>query len=261
VNLNGTLSANAAVSVAPPPQESTGEINNVIDSLVAQTLTAAAQPLGVSGDVAFAALLANQAPDTPDARMLAPRASTKRKVEFTCGRAAARLALAGIGVHEPGVILRGSRGEPLWPAAVTGSITHCHPWSIAVAAKSSSVMIGIDLESIHRMQGPDISHMICRPTELAWIHEGAERAWRLTMIFSAKEAVYKLLNPVCGRYVDFQEVELSWFPPGYFQAQLLTDCGSRFPAGRLIKVQCQKSDNLVFSCAIHALGATAKNYS
>src|SRR5947199_216586 len=58
----------------------------------------------------------------------------------------------------------------------------------------------------------DISSVVCRKPELEWIFADGDCQARLMMIFSAKEAVYKALHPVCRKYIDFQDVELSWVP-------------------------------------------------
>src|SRR6266704_3331949 len=45
-----------------------------------------------------------------------------------------------IGFSNAFPILRGQKGEPLWPEGIAGSITHCYPWNVAVAAKCSNPM-------------------------------------------------------------------------------------------------------------------------
>src|SRR5688572_23979746 len=48
----------------------------------------------------------------------------KRQRQFAGARTCARRALASLGVPTQAV-LSGSRGEPLWPPHVVGSLTHC----------------------------------------------------------------------------------------------------------------------------------------
>jgi 4'-phosphopantetheinyl transferase EntD len=218
---------------------------------------AAEQRLSVNEHVALAIMSAFGQPDYvlhPDeAKLLPARACSRKRIEFGLGRAAAHLAFEQLGFQDSARVLRGENGEPLWPDGIIGSITHCYPWNVAVAARSSyCVAIGVDLESLHRMEGPDISHLICRQAELDWVRDGRDFRQRLAMIFSAKEALYKALYPICRRYIDFMEVELAWSPEqSCFLAQLLTAGANEFPADRPVRVHCRGHENFFVSVVIH----------
>jgi 4'-phosphopantetheinyl transferase EntD len=195
--------------------------------------------------------LANYATHPEEARILAPPACERRRVEFALGRAAAHVALSQIDSDNIKPVLRGPGGEPLWGDGIAGSITHCFPWSAAVVVKRSNhFAIGVDLETMEGMQGTDISHLVCRDAELDWVRCGDFRE-RLIMIFSAKEAVYKAFFPFCRRYIDFKEVELTWVPEQKrFQAEFLS---FDLPRGRACLVHCHSHAELVFSCVIQQL--------
>lgn len=184
--------------------------------------------------------------------MLSPRACRRKQIEFASGRAAANFALNQIGCANSFPILRGPKGEPVWPDRIVGSITHCYPWNVAVAAKCSNPLaIGVDLETTERAQGTDISELICNSMELEWVRAGNLRE-RLTMIFSAKEAVYKAFYPLCRRYIDFKDVELTWAPAqSCFQGKFLASFGSELPRGHVCAVHCHSYAEFVFSCVIH----------
>lgn len=185
-------------------------------------------------------------------QLLGPRACEKRRMEFTSGRGAARFALKQVGFENPPPVLHGEKREPLWPAGVAGSITHCYPWSVALVARSSNhLAVGIDLESVARIQDTDISDLVCRDTELHWVRAGYDSRERLAMIFAAKEAVYKAFYPVCRRYIDFKEVELSWVPGQYrFHCESGTEFGASAAPGHPCAIICQRCGDLVFSCLI-----------
>jgi 4'-phosphopantetheinyl transferase EntD len=202
--------------------------------------------------------LANYATHPEEARILAPPACERRRVEFALGRAAAHVALSQIGSDNVKPVLRGPGGEPLWGDGIAGSITHCFPWSAAVVVKRSNhFAIGVDLETMEGMQGTDISHLVCRDAELDWVRCGDFRE-RLTMIFSAKEAVYKAFFPFCRRYIDFKEVELTWVPEqNRFQAEFLTPLSFDLPCGRACLVHGHSHAELVFSCVIQQLQRNA----
>src|SRR5260370_8132884 len=70
----------------------------------------------------------------------------KRRREFAAGRTCARRALAALDVYDI-AILRGTKGEPLWPPGIVGSITHCADHcGAAVAPRQDVVSIGIDVQ-------------------------------------------------------------------------------------------------------------------
>jgi len=186
-----------------------------------------------------------------EARLLSPRAAPKRRLNWTLGRTAARLTLKQLGFEDPPPVLRGEAGEPIWPAGISGSITHCYPWSVAVSAQcSGSIAIGIDLESLERFGKIDVSDLICRKPELEWVRDVSDFHGRLAMIFSAKEALYKSLYPFLRRYVDFTEVELSWSPEqSCFHADVLPSDASCFDGGP-VAIFCRRHRHSIFSCSI-----------
>ncbi len=146
-------------------------------------------------------------------------ASTRRKVQFRIGRAAARLALRSCGFSSDQPILTGASGEPLFPESFVGSISHCavdrarNEWiGCAVVCKAAeAASIGVDIEDLARPLTDGIERLICRPNEMKWIREDQDEVkLRLLQIFSAKEALYKAIFKFEPRYIGFHEVELSW---------------------------------------------------
>ena len=224
-----------------------------LESVVNPVMTAVNSCCRLRRNFGFAILSAeDQLEDTlhpEEIRLLPPRACRIKRVEFSLGRVAVRLALKQIGFDNPVPILRGEKGEPLWPDGITGSISHCYPWSIAVVAKSPNhFAIGIDLESTARFQGPDISDLVCRDVERDWARAGCDFQERVAMIFSAKEAVYKAFYPLCHRYIDFKEVELSWSPEDYrFHCRCITALSPSIPLGTACDIYCRCHGGLVFS--------------
>jgi 4'-phosphopantetheinyl transferase EntD len=183
-----------------------------------------------------------------EARLLAPRACATKVTEWTSGRSAAHLALRRLGFINPPPVLRGQRGEPLWPEGVVGSITHCYPWTIAITAYGSKQFgIGVDLESLTRLRGIDISQITCRGPEFEWISSGEDFQGRLAMIFSAKEALYKALYPFYRRYIDFKEVELNWVPEqSRFEVDFVESFSKNLVQGGCT-VHSRRHDSYVFS--------------
>jgi len=122
--------------------------------------------------VAAAESTGNPPPDAPGlfpAEEEALRtAGPRRRAEFAAGRSCARAALAALGVAA-GPILPGPAGQPLWPAGVTGSITHCAGYQACAVARVTDVpAIGIDAEPDAPLPAGLIERIATAP-ELAWI--------------------------------------------------------------------------------------------
>ena len=157
---------------------------------------------------------------------LVGRAVEKRRAEFAGGRACARAALERLG-HDPGPILSGERGEPLWPEGVAGSITHCDGYRAAAVARSSELRsLGIDAEPHaplpERLLG-DIAWDEEQPhlSDLARLDPAVH--WD-RLLFSAKESVYQAWFPLARRWLGFEDARLTIDPAhGTFEARLLVE--------------------------------------
>ena len=162
-------------------------------------------------------------------RLLGEKTVHKRREEFAAGRTCARSALAALGV-QPGPILPGQEREPLWPAGIVGSITHCAGYSAAaVALRTDYASIGIDAEPNEPLPAETLN-MIASAVERIWIRNAPDvQLCRDRLVFSAKESVYKVWYPITRCWLDFSEAEIEFdVAGGSFQAQLS-------PRNRLLK--------------------------
>jgi 4'-phosphopantetheinyl transferase EntD len=144
----------------------------------------------------------------PAERAALGRAVEKRRREFISGRACARLALRRLGAPVV-AIPSGKNGEPRWPTGVVGSITHCQGYRACAAAWSEAIIsLGIDAEPNAPL--PDgVLEEVAQGRELEPIAAGADGVHVDRLRFSAKEAVYKAWFPLAGRWLGFDDVELS----------------------------------------------------
>lgn len=127
---------------------------------------------------------------------------TGRRLTHTTGRWLAHHALAAIGKSCPS-IGAGPDGGPDWPEGVVGSIAHTRALAIAaVAPTESHIGIGVDIEQRDGAE-PDTHPLLFSERERE-LHRDRD----LTLLFSAKEACYKLYRPIAGRYLDFLDVEI-----------------------------------------------------
>ena len=166
------------------------------------------------------------------------RASDKLRREFTTGRECARIALGKLGV-EPGPILVGERGAPLWPPGIVGSITHCDGYRAAVVARTSDVTaIGLDAEP----NGPlpagvlEVVSLAAERDRLAALADLAAEwpgqpgvCWD-RLLFSAKESVYKAWFPLTGTWLGFEDADVTIEPDGTFTVHLVTPAPPSPPA-------------------------------
>ena len=161
------------------------------------------------------------------------QAVEKRRREFMTARACVREAFAQLGLP-PAAVANGPHGEPLWPAGIVGSITHCEGYRACALARASEVLtIGIDAEPNAALPAGVLGD-IAGARELAWLQARRLREPEVhwdRLLFSAKETVYKAWFPLTGRWLGFEDAELTLAPQtGGFTARLLVPGPS--PAGR-----------------------------
>lgn len=142
------------------------------------------------------------------------RAVDGRRREFAAGRDCARRALELLGAPV-GPILAGKRGEPIWPAGVVGSITHCRGYrGCAVAAATDLSAIGIDAEP-HEPLPEGLLARLAGAEEMSDLEDltraGPEIAWD-RLLFSAKESLYKAWYPLTERRLGFEDTVLTIDP-------------------------------------------------
>ncbi|AZA09070.1 4'-phosphopantetheinyl transferase Npt [Corynebacterium pseudopelargi] len=159
----------------------------------------------------------------PLERILVAHSVDARKAEFGDARWCAHDALAQLGRDSGEPILRGERGMPIWPAAVSGSLTHTEGFRAAVVAPRLIVRsMGLDAEPAEPL--PDgLIDSISRPGERRQLSNledaGIHCADRL--LFCAKEATYKAWFPLTHRWLGFDQAEIDIRPDGTFVSYLL----------------------------------------
>jgi phosphopantetheine--protein transferase-like protein len=139
----------------------------------------------------------------------ARRMQPVREREFRVGRALAREALRNLGIADFALLPAETR-EPLWPDGIVGSITHCEGvCAVAVAESKRCSGLGIDLERIERID-ENIADTICTSGERRQLDAmpASSRRQHLSLLFSAKESVFKALFPSTRQFLEFHDVAL-----------------------------------------------------
>jgi 4'-phosphopantetheinyl transferase EntD len=171
-----------------------------------------------------------------DESRLVDHAGEKRRREFAAGRKCARNAMAALGVTLA-ALPGGAHGEPLWPAGLVGSLTHCEGYcACAVARAGEIVAIGIDAEpNLPLPPGVELAS-IASPSECQGVaalqRAHSEVRWD-KLLFSAKESVYKAWSGLSGeRWLDFDHAAVTFDAPSRtFVAEVLvsTSAGTGHP--------------------------------
>ena len=130
--------------------------------------------------------------------------SPKRSQEFSSGRYAVHLAHKAIGLTPTEILSEGR--VPIWPGGQVGAITHVSKYAGAIVS-SELKGVGLDFERVGRIR-PKLHKKLFTDFEENWLSQQT-RQEASTIMFSAKESVYKSIYPILNRYVGFQEVEIN----------------------------------------------------
>ena len=145
-----------------------------------------------------------------------------RRAGWVGGRVALRAALAAVGAEASGPMLSAPRGAPLLPPGAVGSVSHKRTIAVALCAPAADprATIGIDVEELRPLR-TDIAPRVLTPDELAVIPaSGPARDAAVLLWFSAKEAIYKALDPWVQRFVGFDEAIVARAEDGALRARL-----------------------------------------
>lgn len=158
----------------------------------------------------------------PEEEPLIAKSVAKRRNEFITVRYCARQALAALGVPQ-GPILKGDKGQPLWPDGVVGSMTHTEGFRGAVVGRADAVRsVGIDAEP-HDVLPKGVLKSIALPAERDEISALPDGIHWDRVLFCAKETTYKAWFPLTTRWLGFEDAHITISPDGSFESQILVD--------------------------------------
>ena len=93
---------------------------------------------------------------------------------------------------------------PMWPSDLVGSISHSRELAAATILRDA-VGVGIDIEYQRRLKVDAIRRVVTKE-EYSRYSVVPDFDW--TLLFSAKESVFKAFSPLARHHITFQEVEL-----------------------------------------------------
>lgn len=179
------------------------------------------------------------------------RSVAKRQAEFLAGRVCARAALQQLdGLDIVPAI--GDDRAPVWPAHISGSITHSTGRAAAIVAQKSQWRgLGMDLENLLDPERAErLAGEILTPAELQRMAAGRrdQLALHVTLTFSVKESLFKALYPIVQQRFYFEHAEvLEWSESGTARLRLLTDLSSEWRTGHELAAQFALIDGQVLS--------------
>ena len=169
----------------------------------------------------------------PEERACVEHAIPKRVREFTAGRVCARRALAELGITDYPLLVGRDRA-PIWPPEVIGSISHTSDFcAVAVARRSPSVGIGLDIEPAGDLADELWPHVLTQ-LEQRWLEglPAARRGGLAKLVFCAKECTYKCHYGVHQTWLDFSDADITIdLKRGEFAARINKTLGPRCSAG------------------------------
>ncbi|RFA28395.1 hypothetical protein CAI21_12560 [Alkalilimnicola ehrlichii] len=162
----------------------------------------------------------------------------KRQVEFLAGRYCATEALKALGYEGEPVVGSQADRSPAWPSGWLGSISHSSDCAVAlVAHRQQALGIGVDVESVLPPADVEtISDMILHGSERDLLaSQGYSPEQLLTVVFSIKESLYKALNQLGIKELDFKSACVQRVSPdGGFAAILANGVALPLQVPRLL---------------------------
>jgi len=131
-------------------------------------------------------------------------------------------------------IQKSEQGAPIWPEGVIGSITHTENFIGAVVESSEKLRgIGIDTEKILGPQSVVMVESLVATEEEKRKSLSFDPFEYFTLIYSAKESIFKCLNPIIQKYIEFHDVTIEnvCFDSQVFTFKLLKDLNEEFREG------------------------------
>ncbi|MEJ1193554.1 4'-phosphopantetheinyl transferase superfamily protein [Pseudarthrobacter sp. CCNWLW207] len=146
----------------------------------------------------------------------------RNRFQAVLARECARLGPARLG-HEPVPLPRLPQGGPAWPAGIVGSLTHCAGYRAAIVGRTSAGRsAGIDAEP-RRPLPPGVMELISSAGEQGLVGRLRVAAPHIhwdTLLFCAKEAVYKAWFPLARTWVPMTQAAVWLGTEGSFRVAI-----------------------------------------
>lgn len=131
-----------------------------------------------------------------------------RQYEYGLGRIVASTLLAKLGVDSRDLWVGTQERRPVWPTGIVGSISHSPSLlTICAGLRSSNLRsIGLDIEELTQSSEENDALDLCFQADETPIIDSIPHGRLIG--FSAKEALFKCLNPLTDVFFDFAAARL-----------------------------------------------------
>ncbi len=140
-----------------------------------------------------------------------------RKTEFFLGRKAAFNSLKNLGISSPPPILIGKDREPIWPKGINGSISHSGKYAVSISSLRKDIYLGIDIQKIREIKSiKRLTKKIATDREIlllenfSSIYQNSLNPFLQTILFSAKEAIYKAFFVATKEKLKFLDISIEF---------------------------------------------------
>jgi 4'-phosphopantetheinyl transferase EntD len=134
-----------------------------------------------------------------------------RVQEFVGARACAEESLKHFKIQQA-IILKSDSGAPIWPSNIVGSLSHSKNTAMSISVGADKFHgVGLDIETIiHDDRRETISKKVTRQEDEALLLNYKDTINEImTLIFSAKESLYKCINPITNIFFGFEHAYLN----------------------------------------------------
>ncbi|MBU2426586.1 MAG: 4'-phosphopantetheinyl transferase superfamily protein [Gammaproteobacteria bacterium] len=178
----------------------------------------------------------------------------KRQTEYLAGRLLLRQMQQQLGLASM-QILPGDDRSPQWPDGQQGSLSHTASDVFAGLSQKTDYRLGLDIELwLSPAQCRELSPMILSSTERDWcVQFLASQSGSLiftesqlfTLIFAAKEALYKALYPDCRLIMEFSAAAVQLVTANQILMALTCDWSPHWRVGSELWLDYQIEPDLV----------------
>lgn len=173
-----------------------------------------------------------------------------RQAEFLAGRLAAQYAMRQLGANIANIGQNADR-SPAWPAGISGSLSHTRDICAAIVTDSDDTLTGVDVEKIASPATCEaIQSSVLTAADRKYLPRttGLSNEEAVTMLFSAKESLFKALFPRVGRVFGFECAELVTAPEtGALQLCLVRDLAPNLCRGHVFGLRYQLIENITLT--------------
>lgn len=229
--------------VLPDSSHLSSQLNAFLKTVLPQDVFAYAMPLEVSDEFRGELLKQGIALKVADGAVL------KRQCEYLAGRYCAQQSLLKIEEKDAIKLANkevgtGESREPIWPEGIIGAITHSNRFAMAILTQAQGAYLGIGLDIEEEMSeslAQELSGQILSEAEnlLNKSNEIFDNKTFVTLVFSAKESIFKAIFPSVGEYFGFDACELIELNPleQSLSFRLVSTLSPDWQAGKRLKVK------------------------